>query len=57
MKTCIRCGRELKDKKSIGLKFGPKCYEKYKKELEAIGTEDNQMVIDEVMEGEIHEGN
>ncbi|MCM3739203.1 DUF6011 domain-containing protein [Oceanobacillus luteolus] len=52
MKTCIRCGRELKDKKSIERKFGPKCYEKYKKELEEIGTPDNQMVIDEVIEGD-----
>lgn len=49
MKTCIRCGRELKDNKGIQLKFGPKCYKKFQKELEAIGTEDNQMTIDEVV--------
>lgn len=50
MKTCIRCGRQLKDKKSIERKFGPVCYKKYQKELEEIGTEDNQITIDEMEE-------
>lgn len=52
MKTCIRCGRVLKDKKSIERKFGPQCYKKYQRELEEIGKADNQMVIDEVIEGD-----
>ncbi|WP_405103119.1 DUF6011 domain-containing protein [Oceanobacillus sp. FSL H7-0719] len=50
MNLCTRCGRKLKDAKSIKREFGPVCYKKYQKELEEIGTEDNQITIDEVEE-------
>ncbi len=50
MKTCIRCGRELKDKKSIARKFGPVCYKKYIREREEIGLEENQMTIEDVVQ-------
>ncbi|MFA1820582.1 DUF6011 domain-containing protein [Virgibacillus oceani] len=51
MKTCSRCGRKLKDSKSIEREFGPVCYKKYLKEQQEIGIADNQITIDEV-EGE-----
>jgi len=52
MHTCTRCGRKLIDKKSIAREFGPKCYKKWLKEQEEIGIPENQMVIDEVIEGD-----
>ncbi|GAA0344054.1 hypothetical protein GCM10008931_39190 [Oceanobacillus oncorhynchi subsp. oncorhynchi] len=48
MKQCIRCGRKLKDKKSIERKFGPTCYKKNLKELEEIGLPENQVTIEDV---------
>lgn len=52
MPTCIRCGRKLKDQRSIKRKLGPKCFRKWQKEREEIGLEENQIVIDEVLENE-----
>ncbi len=48
MSTCIRCGRKLKDQRSINRKLGPKCFQKWQKELEEIGFEENQMTIEDV---------
>lgn len=55
-KTCIRCGRKLKSQKSLEREFGPKCYKKWQKELMEIGLPENQVTIDEVLEGESHGG-
>lgn len=52
MKLCTRCGRKLKDRKSIEREFGPICYKKYLKEQAEIGFEKDQMTIDEFIEGE-----
>lgn len=51
MAACTRCGRKLKDRKSIEREFGPVCYKKYLKEKEEEGLAENQMEI-EVLEGE-----
>lgn len=48
MSTCIRCGRKLKDKRSIQRKFGPKCFQKWKRKREEIGLKENQMTIEDV---------
>ncbi|MCF3942181.1 DUF6011 domain-containing protein [Oceanobacillus alkalisoli] len=48
MQTCIRCGRKLKDKRSIERKFGPKCFKKWQKEREEVGLTENQMTIEDV---------
>ncbi|WP_164219327.1 DUF6011 domain-containing protein [Virgibacillus sp. YIM 98842] len=58
MGACTRCGRKLKDRKSIDREFGPVCYKKYLKEQEQeeVGLAENQMEIDE-LEGENHENN
>lgn len=47
--TCSRCGRKLKDKKSMERGLGPVCYQKYLKEQAEIGFSENQMTIDEVV--------
>ncbi|MDY0394756.1 DUF6011 domain-containing protein [Virgibacillus halophilus] len=46
---CITCGRKLKDKKSIERGYGPVCYEKLMKAFE---DQENQVTIDEVIEGD-----
>ncbi|MBN6206241.1 hypothetical protein JYK21_07240 [Ralstonia pickettii] len=48
MNLCTRCGRKLKDAKSIEREFGPVCYKKWLKEQKEVGLAENQMVIDEV---------
>lgn len=50
MSTCIRCGRKLKDKRSIKRKLGPKCFQKWKREREEIGLTENQMTIEDVVQ-------
>lgn len=47
--TCSRCGRKLKDQKSMERGLGPVCYQKYLKEQAEIGFSENQMTIDEVI--------
>jgi len=53
MAECTRCGRELKTPKSIELEFGPVCYQKYLKEQAEIGFKEDQMTIDDYLEGEV----
>lgn len=46
--TCVRCGRKLKDAKSIDREMGPVCYQKYLREQADIGFEEDQMSIEEI---------
>lgn len=46
---CGRCGRRLKDKKSVDRGLGPVCYKKHLKALEDEEFEKNQITIDEVI--------
>lgn len=54
MKVCTRCGRKLKDRKSIERELGPVCYKKYLAEQAEIGFADDQMSIDDYLGTDNH---
>lgn len=55
MKSCKRCGRKLKTKKSIEVGLGPVCYRKFMTDQAEIGFADQQVTIDELIKEEASE--